>query len=198
MLIKRSAIYTRCVLPIRDFIGWRRRGFTDYAPQFVKMRILAKHGVPDAQWVETGTYPGETTRYLAQMSPSIYTTEPVPGLYASAVESERELPVQVIDDASESAFPELLPRLKGHINFGLMAIIPKALRFLGKRHVLLSRNLTQFPVALVISGASLCSLMIFAVSSPRQINMRIIPLLTTLLISHESMDSIGASSRIFS
>jgi hypothetical protein len=35
---------------------WAQRDFMDYAPQFVKKKILLKYAVPDAIWIETGTY----------------------------------------------------------------------------------------------------------------------------------------------
>ena len=48
--------------PLRE---WKKRGYLENAPQFIKQEIFLKYGIPNAQWVETGAYMGTTTAFLA-------------------------------------------------------------------------------------------------------------------------------------
>ena len=70
---------------IKGVSKWRKRGYLNEAPQFVKERVFLKYGVPDAPWVETGTFRGKTTLFLAKHSTKVYTIEPAKELYDDAV-----------------------------------------------------------------------------------------------------------------
>lgn len=101
---------------IRD---WRKRGYSDNAPQFVKEQILQKYNVEGATWVETGTFMGTTTRFLASIAPKVYTIEPAPKLFKRAKRKFKKTHVEVINGVSEAVFPELLPTLQGDVCFWL-------------------------------------------------------------------------------
>ena len=45
-------------------------------PTFVKQKILLKHAVKNTTWIETGTYIGATTGFLAKRFPYVHTIEP--------------------------------------------------------------------------------------------------------------------------
>lgn len=45
-------------------------------PTFVKQKILLKHAVKNSNWIETGTYIGATTGFLAKRFPYVHTIEP--------------------------------------------------------------------------------------------------------------------------
>ena len=45
-------------------------------PIFVKQKILLKHAVKNSTWIETGTYIGTTTGFLAKRFPYVHTIEP--------------------------------------------------------------------------------------------------------------------------
>lgn len=98
---------------------WATRDFLDNSPQFIKEKVFLKHGVAAAPWVETGTYQGDTTRFLLGYFPKVYTIEPEPTLYKNACDLFKGQPVELFNDISENVLPELLPKLSGNLNFWL-------------------------------------------------------------------------------
>lgn len=104
---------------ISQFRAWRKRGYGDQSPQFVKDKVLRRCAIPDATWVETGTFMGHTTQLLAGFSPKVYTLEPAPKLYARAARKFKATHIEVINGTSEDVFPTLLPKLSGDICFWL-------------------------------------------------------------------------------
>lgn len=98
---------------------WATRDFLDNSPQFIKEKVFLKHGVADAPWIETGTYLGDTTRFLLNHFPKVYTIEPEPTLYGDACNLFKGQPVELFNDISENVLPELLPKLDGDLNFWL-------------------------------------------------------------------------------
>jgi len=99
--------------------AWKKRGWSDNAPQFVKEAILRKYAIDGAPWIETGTYMGTTTRFLSTMAPKVYTIEPGEKLFRRAARRFKGSNVDVIQGVSEHVFPDLLPRLSGNICFWL-------------------------------------------------------------------------------
>jgi len=103
-----------------EFEHWRARGYTAPSPNAVKRACVLRNGLPGATWVETGTNRGDTTALLAQHGQMVYSLEPAPGLFAAARQRFEGNPqVEVINAPSETALPELLPRLRGDVNFWL-------------------------------------------------------------------------------
>lgn len=98
---------------------WQKRGWSDHAPQFVKEAILRKYAIAGATWVETGTFRGTTTRFLAGLAPRVYTVEPAPKLCERARHRFAGSHVEVLGGVSEEIFPELLPTLSGDVCFWL-------------------------------------------------------------------------------
>ncbi|MBL4627957.1 MAG: hypothetical protein JKY00_07955 [Roseicyclus sp.] len=98
---------------------WAGRGYSDHSPQFIKEGLFLRYGVEGAPWIETGTYLGTTTRFLAKSFPHVYTVEPSDKFYREAVAQFEGQNVEVINAPSEKALPELLPRLNGSLNFWL-------------------------------------------------------------------------------
>ena len=108
--------------PFRHFRAlsdWQKRGWSDHAPQFVKQAIFEKYSIDGATWVETGTFMGRTTRFLASLSPKVYTIEPAPKLFKRAKRRFRNTHVHVLKGTSEEIIPALLPKLSGDICFWL-------------------------------------------------------------------------------
>lgn len=83
--------------------------------------VLTRNGLADATWVETGTYLGDTTEFLAgQTKRIVYSIEPSPKLFADACERfKNRLNVKIINGLSEDVLPNLLPRLHGDVCFWL-------------------------------------------------------------------------------
>jgi len=102
-----------------QMVQWRKRDYGAQSPQCVKETVLQRYAIDGATWVETGTHMGITTRFLSEFSDKVYTLEPAPKLYARAKRLFAGSHVEVINGASESVFPELLPKLSGDVCFWL-------------------------------------------------------------------------------
>ena len=103
-----------------SWIRWQRRGFEAPSPQFVKRSVLFRNGLRNSTWIETGTYLGETTSFLARRSPFVYSLEPEPVLFARAARRfAKTANVRILQGTSEAVLPALLPALSGSINFWL-------------------------------------------------------------------------------
>ena len=98
---------------------WRKRGWSEQAPFFVKEAVLAKYAIPNATWVETGTFEGQTTQFLAEMSPKVYTIEPADKYYNAAVDAFQGTHIEPLHGTSEQIMPDLMPRLSGDVCFWL-------------------------------------------------------------------------------
>lgn len=100
--------------------NWEQRAYAPPSPQPVKERVLLRHSTPDASWVETGTYLGNTTAALATVARKVYTIEPEPTLYRNAAQRfAGDARVEVINGLSEEVFPRLIPTLSGNVCFWL-------------------------------------------------------------------------------
>jgi hypothetical protein len=111
-------------IPILDrflsFRSWRRRGWASPSPGKVKWQVLERYGIPSAIWVETGTYKGDTTAWLAPRFRHVYSIEPSQQLANKAKQRFQNIAnVIIINEKSEIAFPILLPTLSGDISFYL-------------------------------------------------------------------------------
>jgi len=98
---------------------WRARGYLENSPQLVKENVFVKYGIQNAQWVETGTYFGATTNFLADRFAYVHSIEPSIDLFKQAEERFMGRNVKLYNDVSENVLPELLPQLSGEINFWL-------------------------------------------------------------------------------
>jgi hypothetical protein len=113
-------VLKRWVSNFRDWQDWRRRGWAAPSPDFIKRDVLLRHGWPEATWVETGTYRGDTTARLAAAARHVVSLEPAEGLYQAALQRFAGMPkVELLNATSEQAFPALLPRLEGGVAFWL-------------------------------------------------------------------------------
>jgi hypothetical protein len=99
---------------------WAARGYSSPSPHFVKQSVVLRNGIPGANWVETGTYLGDTTALLAMHSPRVITIEPDPALHANAEIRFKNYPnIELIQGISEEIFPKLIPGLEGEFCFWL-------------------------------------------------------------------------------
>lgn len=73
-----------------------------------------------AVWVETGTYLGRTSKWLASHESRVITIEPDERLVRRARRLfKKRQNVSVIQGSSERVFVELLPELRGNVSFWL-------------------------------------------------------------------------------
>ena len=79
------------------------------APWTVKTQVLERYMIPGAAWIETGTYLGETTAFLADKAPCVVSLEPELALYLGAVKKfSQSKNVKILNQTSEDGFPEAL------------------------------------------------------------------------------------------
>ncbi|MDF3032120.1 MAG: hypothetical protein K0R03_2678 [Moraxellaceae bacterium] len=125
-LLRRAGV--RSVL-YRD---WARREFAAPSPHFIKQQVLLRNRLPNATWVETGTYMGDTTHVLSGVAQMVYSIEPEPKLFARADQRFRGTAnVKILNGTSESVFPELIPKLAGDVCFWLDGHYSAGLTFKG-------------------------------------------------------------------
>jgi hypothetical protein len=105
----------------RMLADWADRGYAAPSPPFVKRAVLQRHAPSNPTWVETGTFEGDTTAFLAANGArKVYTIEPEPKLHAAAAERFKgQDSIEVLNGLSEAVLPGLLPRLSGNVAFWL-------------------------------------------------------------------------------
>lgn len=104
----------------RDYKAWARRSFAAPSPHFIKQSCLIRNSYPNATWVETGTYLGQTTEVLSCHGSKVYSIEPEPTLFANAKKYFANFEnVEILNGTSEDIFPGLLSKIQGNVNFWL-------------------------------------------------------------------------------
>jgi hypothetical protein len=95
---------------------WVARDYAAPSPPPIKRAVLRRNGLPDATWIETGTYLGDTTAFLATFARRVVTIEPDAAHHARAVERFRGVPgVEVVRGLSEEKLPGLLAGISGNL-----------------------------------------------------------------------------------
>ena len=97
-----------------------RNGFGGGLPKFIKNATLKRFAISDACWVETGTYRGETTRFLAKKAPFVHTIEPSKEIFEAAARKLAGVAnIKCHLGTSEEVLPTLLPEIREDCNFWL-------------------------------------------------------------------------------
>ena len=65
----------------KSFKNWKKRNFQPPSPEFIKHRIIKNNNLENSLWIETGTYYGETTRILSEISSKTISIEADKQLY---------------------------------------------------------------------------------------------------------------------
>lgn len=100
----------------RDPLRWVLNGYAVPAPRKVKMKVLARYGDRSGIWVESGTYLGQTSKFLAREASLVITIEPSPDLVRRARKKlAKYANIQLIQGLSETQLPGILPNLSGHV-----------------------------------------------------------------------------------
>lgn len=104
----------------RAWLHWRQRQWAAPSAPSVKRGVLARHCIPGSAWVETGTYRGDTTAFLATLAPRVISIEPDDVLYRQA---ERRFGgdsrVVLLHGTSENSFEQVVASLSGPACFWL-------------------------------------------------------------------------------
>jgi hypothetical protein len=104
----------------KELASWAARQYAAPAPAFVKREAVLRNGIATATWVETGTFQGDTTAFLAQRAKRVVSIEPEPTLHAAAAARFQGVAnVEIRKGLSEDVLPEVLPTLSGDVCFWL-------------------------------------------------------------------------------
>jgi hypothetical protein len=115
--------------------SWRRRGFDMPAPSAVKWAVLERYGFPQGEWIETGTYLGDTTAVLARKARHVWSIEPEPTLARNAVARFANAgQVTIVNGTSEDRLQELLDAVTGDsVSFWLDGHYSAGVTFQGEK-----------------------------------------------------------------
>ena len=110
---------------IRPFILWNwycSRQCTNPPPSIIKHKILLRQGIKFANWIETGTFMGETTKVLSKNYPRVHTIEASEECLQIAKRYVgRKSNITFYQGTSEDLFESILQKQKGSINIWLDA-----------------------------------------------------------------------------
>lgn len=110
----------RLFVDSRAALQWWRREWASPAAPSVKRRVLKRHSIPGATWVETGTYRGDTTAFLSRLGQGVVSIEPDLQLYVGAskrfANDER---IRLINGTSQEVLEAVLQTLAGPVCFWL-------------------------------------------------------------------------------
>jgi hypothetical protein len=107
---------------VSDFstIKWLADNLNGPVPQFVKQKILIKHSINSALWLETGTYIGTTTKFLSHIGKRVITLEPSHFYYSIAQKNLHRLKnITFVFGSSEEYFDDLCRDINEPVNFWL-------------------------------------------------------------------------------
>jgi hypothetical protein len=77
------------------------------------------YGISNSQWVETGTYVGTSTKFLANNFPFVHSIEPSKNFYDEAVKRFNGKNIKLYNEVSENVLSKILSLCSGDINFWL-------------------------------------------------------------------------------
>jgi hypothetical protein len=108
------------VRSIREIVDFFRRSFDAPYPTFVKRKTLVAHSILDASWIETGTYMGSTSQFLAKRYPKVTTIEPSEYFFKfSESRLKRNSKIVTLFGSSEEHFENALIGDKKEVNIWL-------------------------------------------------------------------------------
>ena len=135
-------VFKRNLIP--SYLKWSRGGFVSPSPQFVKTQVLKRHGLKAGTWIETGTYLGDTTKFLAKAFPNsmVISIEPQLLIFNFAKFRLKNIKnVLLIHGSSEEKFEETLSKIVGPVNFWLDGHFSGDITFQGKTDSPISKEL---------------------------------------------------------
>ena len=118
---------------IREFVQFLKRNFDAPSPTFIKRKTLVSHSIENAAWIETGTYMGSTTQFLAKRYPKVTTIEPSEYFYKfSESRLKRNRNVVTLFGSSEDQFECALIGEQRDVNIWLDGHFSEGGTFLGE------------------------------------------------------------------
>ena len=105
---------------VREWIHFYKRNFDSPYPTLVKRKTLMAHAVLNANWIETGTYVGSTSKFLSKRFPKVTTIEPSDHFFnLSTSRLAKSKNVKLIFGTSEDEFENALNSEKYKLNIWL-------------------------------------------------------------------------------
>jgi hypothetical protein len=135
--------YSRRLQP--TLLKWSRSRWKLPAPAVVKKEVLLRYRIPDAGWIETGTYLGETSSFLARNSKNhqVFSLEPSLELFRFATKKWRKISnLTIVNESSETGFENTLKKIKGNVNFWLDGHNSGDITYLGEQFSPIELELT--------------------------------------------------------
>jgi hypothetical protein len=124
-----------------DLRSWKKRAFDVPSPTLVKWAFLQKFGNCDV-WIETGTYMGDTTNFLAKNSNFVYSIEPEMNLAELAKKRfKKNTKIEIIHGTSENEFEKLLSKLNGEVSIWLDGHYSAGNTFMGEQETPIRQEL---------------------------------------------------------
>ena len=114
--------FTKRLLTHRIFAFpiWAYNKFQSPSPYAIKYQVLKKYGIKETSWIETGTYLGETTRFLAKNYPSVLSLEPsIPHFQYGLSKFRKNRKIKLINKTSEEFFETALLSFNEKLNIYL-------------------------------------------------------------------------------
>ena len=99
---------------------WGKRGFEAPSPHWIKKNFLAQQALA-APWIETGTYKGDTTLWLAKRFPAVVSLEPDEELFKKAsIRLGKQKNISLLNETSEAGLARAIDLLDTDtVNFWL-------------------------------------------------------------------------------
>lgn len=113
-------VFKRLIRP--SFLLWVNQDFNLPAPQRVKTRVLQRNAFVEGNWIETGTYLGDTTRFLAKTFPNLIVTSLEPDFTLFSFNKSRLSKfhnIKLVNSTSENSLSDLVSNETGTVNFWL-------------------------------------------------------------------------------
>ena len=89
--------------------NWRSRNFSPPSPDVIKHQVLVSNNLNESLWIETGTYYGETTKLLSQISKKTISIEADKNLYETSKKKLKDLKnVEILNGKSEDLLNKVI------------------------------------------------------------------------------------------
>jgi hypothetical protein len=119
---------------VREWIEFATRNYSAPSPTFFKMKTLFSFSHIEGNWVETGTYMGGTTKYLAKRFPKVISIEPSPKYFMYAKSRLKNLKnITLLHGTSEDLFEGAIVSAGPVVNLWLDGHFSDGGTFLGSK-----------------------------------------------------------------
>jgi hypothetical protein len=151
-------VFKRLIRP--SFLLWVYQDFNLPAPQRVKTRVLQRNAFVEGNWIETGTYLGDTTRFLAKTFPNLIVTSLEPDFTLFSFNKSRLSKfhnIKLVNSTSENSLSDIVSNETGTVNFWLDGHFSGDITFKGQIYSpileelnIIERNISRLKVCVFI------------------------------------------------